>query len=69
MKEAVDEWQQPSEECRKTLPFDQFFEVSSKLKSGGNGDMTPFLNNELKYTIGNVTIPSFDGSSQVCANS
>ena len=30
--------------------------------------MTPFLNNELKYTIGNVTIPSFDGSSQMFAN-
>ena len=65
MKEAVDEWQQLSEECWKTFPFNHFFKVSSKLKYGGNGDRTPFLNQELKYTIGKVTIPSFDGSSQI----
>ena len=68
MKEEVDEWQQLSEECRKTLPFDQCFKVSSKLKYGGNEDRTPFLNKELKYTIGKVTIPSFDGSSQMYAS-
>ena len=68
MKEAVDEWQQLSEECRKTLPFDQCFKVSSKLKYGGNGDRTHFLNQELKYTMGKVTIPSFDVSSQISAS-
>ena len=65
MKEAVDDWQQLSEECRKTLPFDQFFKVSRKNKYGGNGDRTPFLNQELKYTMGMVTLPSFYGSSQM----
>ena len=43
MKELINEWQQLSEECRKTLPFNQFFKVSSKIKSQGNGDRTTFL--------------------------
>ena len=68
MKEVVDEWQQLSGECRKTFPFNQFFKVSSKIKSGENGDRTPFVNQELKYTIGKVTIPSFDLSSKMSSS-
>ena len=34
MKYAIDEWQQLSEECKKTLPFNQFLKVYRKLKFG-----------------------------------
>ena len=65
MKEAIDGWKQLSEECRKNMPFDQFFKVSRKLKSVGNGDRKNFINQDLNYTIWKVTIPSFYGSSQM----
>ena len=68
MKEAANDWQQLSDECRKVLPFDQFIRASLQFKQGGNGNKAPPLNHELKYTMGKVTIPSFYGSSQMSSS-
>ena len=38
------------------------------MKHGVSGHSTPPLNQELNYTMGKVTIPSFDGSSQMYAS-
>ena len=42
--------------------------ASLQFKQGGSGNRTPSLNKKLKHTIGKVTIPSFDGSSQMYAS-
>ena len=65
MREATKGWQQLSDERRKVPPFDQFIKASLQFKQGGSGNRAPPLNHELKYTMGKVTIPSFDGSSQM----
>ena len=49
----------------KVLPFDQFIGVSLQLKQGGSGNREPYINQELKYTMVKVTIPSFDDHSQI----
>ena len=63
--EATNDWQQLSDECREILPFDQFIRASLQFKKGGSGNREPPINHELKYTMGKVTIPFFDGSSQI----
>ena len=68
MREATNDWQELSDECRKVLPFDKFIWASLQFKQGGSGNMEPNLNHELKYTMGKVTIPLFDGSSQMSAS-
>ena len=69
MREATNYWQQLSDECRKVLPLDEFIRASLQFKQGGSGNREPPLNKELKYTMGKVIIPSFDGSSQISASS
>ena len=68
MREASNDWQQLSDECRKLLPFDQCIRVSLQFKKGGSGNRSPPINHELKYTMGKLTIPSFYGSSQMYAS-
>ena len=65
MKEVENDCQQLSDECRKVLPFDQCIRASLQFNQGGSGNREPPLNHELNYTMGKVTIPSFDGSSQM----
>ena len=65
MREAANDCQQLSDECRKVLPFDQFIRASLQFKQGVSGNREPPLDHELRYTIGKVNIPSFDGSSQM----
>ena len=68
MREATNDWQQLSDECRKVLPFNQFIIASLQFKQGGNGNMTPHFNHELNNTMGKVTIPSSNGSPQMYAS-
>ena len=48
VREATNDWQQLSDECRKVLPFDQFIRASLQFKKGGNGNRKPPLNHESK---------------------
>ena len=68
VREATNDWQQLSDECRNVLPFDKFIRAYLKFKQGGSGNRESTLNHELNYTMGKVTIPSFDGSSQMSAS-
>ena len=68
MREEANDWQQLSDECSKVLPFNQFIRASLQFKQGGSGNRALPLNHELKYTVGKVTIPSFDGSSKMSAS-
>ena len=68
MGEAANDWHQLSDECRKAPPFDQFIRASLQFKQGGNGNREPPIDNELNYTMGKVTIPSFYISSQMFAS-
>ena len=47
----------------------QFHRSSHQIKQGGSGNMKPSLNQEFKYTIGKLIIPSFEHSSQMSTNS
>ena len=68
VRDAANDWQELSDECRKVLPFDLFIKASLQLKQGENRNMESHINHELKYTMGKVAIPSFDGSPQMFAS-
>ena len=69
MRQATNyDWKQLSDECRKVLPFDQFITTSLQFKQRRSGNREPPLNHELKYTMGKINIPSFDGSSHIFAS-
>ena len=41
VREATNNWQQLSDECRKVLPFGQFIRASLQFKQGGNENREP----------------------------
>ena len=43
VREATNDWQQLSDECRKVLPFDQFIMNSLQFKQGRSGNREPPL--------------------------
>ena len=52
VRDAANDWQQVSDECRKVLPFDKFIKASLQFKQGGNGNRESHINHELKYSMG-----------------
>ena len=61
------EWDKLDEDCKRRVPFDQYFIVANKLKKK-EYNRSLYQNKELNCAIGKVSLPTFDGSSQSSAN-
>ena len=61
------EWDKLDEDCKKSVPFDQYFLAANKLKKK-EYNKSLYKNKDLNCAIGKVPLPSFDGSSQSSAN-
>ena len=60
------EWNKLDEDCKKSLPFDQYFIVASKLKKKED-NKSLYKNKDLNCAISKVSLPTFD-ASQSSAN-
>ena len=55
------------EDCKRSVPFDQYFLAAKKLKKKEN-NKSLYKNKDLNCAIIKVPLPTFDGSSQSSAN-
>ena len=61
------EWDKLDEDCKISVPFDQYFLATNKLKKKED-NKSLYKNNDLNCAISKVPLPTFDGSSQSSAN-
>ena len=61
------EWDKLDEDCKQSVPFDQYFLVANKIKKKEDNRYI-YQQKELNCSIGKFPLPTFDGSSQIFAN-
>ena len=61
------EWDKLDEDCKRSVPFDQYFLAANKLKNK-EANKSLYKNKDLNCAISKVPLPTFDGSSQSSAN-
>ena len=61
------EWDKLDEDCKKSVPFYQYFLAANKIKKSEDNRYL-YQNKELNCAIGKFPLPPFDGSSQSSAN-
>ena len=61
------EWDKLDEDCKISVPFDQYFLAANKLKNN-EYNKSLYKNKDLNCAISKVPLPTFDGSSQSSAN-
>ena len=61
------EWDKLDEDCKRSVPFDQYFLAANKLKRK-EANKYLYKNKGLNSAISKVPLPTFDGSSQSSAN-
>ena len=61
------EWDKLAEDCKKSVPFDQYFLAENKLKNKEDNKYL-YKNKDLNCAISKVPLPTFDGSSQSSTN-
>ena len=61
------EWDKLDEDCKTSVPFDKYFLATNKIK---NKEDNKSLNKikDLNCSISKDPLPTFDGSSQIFAN-
>ena len=63
----VKEWDKLDEDCKISVPFDQYFIVANKLKKKED-NRSLYQKKEYNCAIGKFPLPTFDGSSQSSTN-
>ena len=61
------EWDKLDEDCKRSVPFDQYFLATNKLKKKED-NKSIYKNKDWNYAISKVPLPTFDGSSQIYSN-
>ena len=61
------EWDKLDEDCKKSVPFDQYFLIANKLKKK-EANRSLYQKKELICAISKFPVPTFYGSSQSSTN-
>ena len=61
------EWNKLDEDCKRSVPFDQYFLATKNIKKKED-NKSLYKNKDLNCAINKVPLPTFDGSSQISAN-